>query len=69
MFVGRKQELRAIQSVLGQKSGSILVYGKRKVGKTTLILEALKGNADKTAYYECLKSSLQALLPKLSQVL
>lgn len=59
MFVGRKQELKAIRSVLGQKSGSVLVYGKRKVGKTTLILEALKGNADKTVYYECLKSSLQ----------
>ena len=59
MFVGRKQELKAIQSVLEKRSGSVLVYGKRKVGKTTLILEALKGNAGKTVYYECLKSSLQ----------
>lgn len=59
MFVGRYEELKAIQAVLDKKSGSVLVYGKRKVGKTTLILEALKGSKDTTVYYECLKSSMQ----------
>lgn len=59
MFVGRQEELKAIQSVLDKKSGSVLVYGKRKVGKTTLILEALKSCKDTTVYYECLKSSMQ----------
>lgn len=59
MFVGRQEELKAIQSVLDKKNGSILVYGKRKVGKTTLILEALKSSKDTTVYYECLKSSMQ----------
>ncbi len=59
MFVGRYQELKAIQSMLKLNSGSILVYGKRKVGKTTLILEALKNSEDTTVYYECLKSSMQ----------
>lgn len=59
MFVGREPSLKAIQSVLEKKSGSILVYGKRKVGKTTLILEALKETSGKTIYFECLKASLQ----------
>lgn len=59
MFIGRQEELKAIQAVLDKKSGSVLVYGKRKVGKTTLILEALKSNKDTTVYYECLKSSMQ----------
>lgn len=59
MFVGRDEELKAIQSVLDKKSGSVLVYGKRKVGKTTLILEALKSSKDTTVYYECLKSSMR----------
>lgn len=58
MFIGRIQELKAIRSVLSKASGSVLVYGKRKVGKTTLILEALHGATGKTIYYECLKSSL-----------
>lgn len=59
MFIGRQEELKAIKAVLDKKSGSVLVYGKRKVGKTTLILEALKSSKDTTVYYECLKSSMQ----------
>ncbi len=59
MFVGRQEELKAIQAVLDKKNGSVLVYGKRKVGKTTLILEALKSSNDTMVYYECLKSSMQ----------
>lgn len=59
MFIGRQEELKAIQAILDKKSGSVLVYGKRKVGKTTLILEALKSSKDTTVYYECLKSSMQ----------
>ncbi|MCI8344318.1 MAG: AAA family ATPase [Clostridia bacterium] len=59
MFIGRQEELKAIQGILERKSGSVLVYGKRKVGKTTLILEALKSSKDTTVYYECLKSSMQ----------
>lgn len=59
MFIGRQQELKAIGQVLKKPSGSVLVYGKRKVGKTTLILEALKSSPSKTVYYECIKSSLQ----------
>ena len=59
MFAGRDEELKAIKAVLDKKSGSVLVYGKRKVGKTTLILEALKSSKDTTVYYECLKSSMQ----------
>ena len=59
MFIGRQQELKAIRDVLNNKSGSVLVYGKRKVGKTTLILQALKESSDKTVYYECLKAPIQ----------
>ncbi len=59
MFIGRQQELKAIRGVLKKKSGSVLVYGKRKVGKTTLILQALKESSDKTVYYECLKAPIQ----------
>lgn len=59
MFVGRREELKAIMTVLNKKSGSVLVYGKRKVGKTTLLMEALKSSKDAVVYYECIKSTLQ----------
>ena len=52
MFVGREKELEQIESLLNKKSGSMMIYGKRKVGKTTLITHALQAKAN-TAYYEC----------------
>lgn len=59
MFVAREKELALINEVLGRSSGSAMIYGKRKVGKTTLITEALKSSKDKTIYYECIKSSIE----------
>ena len=43
MFVAREKELALIRGLLSKKSGSIMVYGKRKVGKTTLINAAKLG--------------------------
>lgn len=43
MFVGRKKELDIIKKAIESRSkAAILVYGRRRIGKTTLILEALK---------------------------
>lgn len=59
MFSGREKELSAIRELLKRDSASAIVYGKRKVGKTTLIREALKYSSDKTVYFECIKSTMQ----------
>lgn len=59
MFVGREKELSLLKNILNQRSGSVMIYGKRKVGKTTLITEALKSSVDKTVYYECIKSTME----------
>lgn len=59
MFVGREEELKQLQSLLDLPSASVMIYGKRKVGKTTLIKEAMKSSADKMVYYECLKAPMQ----------
>ncbi len=58
MFVGRERELENIRKCLNSDNKNIMVYGKRKVGKTTLILEASKKSNRKLLYYECIKSSL-----------
>jgi len=57
-FIGRSQELAELKRVLNRPSSSILIYGKRKVGKTTLIMQALKERPEPVVYYECLKSTL-----------
>lgn len=58
MFIGRTKELKSIEVLLKQPSACAMIYGKRKVGKTTLIKQALKGSSDKTIYYECIKGTL-----------
>lgn len=43
MFVGRHKEIKQINEALTtDKSSAILVYGRRRIGKTSLINEALK---------------------------
>lgn len=59
MFFAREKELALIEELLRKKSGSAMIYGKRKVGKTTLLTHALSKSNDKTVYYECLKSTME----------
>lgn len=59
MFIGRQEELNLLSSMLKKKSASIMIYGKRKVGKTTLIKKCLESSTDKIIYYECLRSTMQ----------
>ena len=42
MFIGREKELSIIKEALSKKSAGVMVYGKRKIGKTTLIPHSLK---------------------------
>ena len=55
MFVGRTNELVSIQNALLTPGTAVMIYGKRKVGKTTLIKEALQNVETINVYYECIK--------------
>ena len=59
MFIGRAKELKTLNDLLKKPSVSVMIYGKRKVGKTTLIKRVLANSSDKTIYYECIKAPLQ----------
>ena len=49
MFIGRQDELDFLESRYQEKNGQlIVVYGRRRVGKTTLISEFIK---DKNALF------------------
>ena len=56
MFYGRKKEINLIKSVFNENNNAILIYGKRRVGKTTLIMESIKEYD--SIYFECLKDSI-----------
>lgn len=67
MFVGLEQELALLQQEHIGKT--LMVYGKKRVGKTTLILKALEQCPYQTVYFECLKGTMQDNIDGLVQEL
>lgn len=67
MFVGREEELALLREKHIGKA--VMVYGKRRVGKTTLILKALEQCSYQTVYFECLKGTMQENIDGLVQEL
>lgn len=60
MFYAREQELRALRTEFqGTSKSASLVYGKRRVGKSTLIAEASKGFEGVVVNYLCARTSYQ----------
>ncbi|MCD8201286.1 MAG: AAA family ATPase [Clostridia bacterium] len=58
MFVGREKELKAISEELKKPSTCVMIYGNRRVGKTTLLLHALRDAGDRFVYFQCYRDSL-----------
>lgn len=57
-FIGRKNELKILDSVYKNDNyEGILMYGRRRIGKSEIIKESLKNINYKKIYYECLKIS------------
>lgn len=54
-FIGREYELKSLKKALAQKQmQTILIYGRRRVGKSELIKQCLRANDTGTVlYYEC----------------
>ena len=47
MFIGREEEINLIKTISKKPNQSLLLYGKRKVGKTTLLNKALEDKGNK----------------------
>lgn len=59
MFVAREKELKELKGkLLDDRFESILIYGRRRIGKTELIKEAAKQFNGLFIYYECKHSLL-----------
>ncbi len=69
MFIGRKEELGEIKSALNSdKAETILVYGRRRVGKSEIIRQSLLGCDLPIVFFECKKSSALSNLENLAKV-
>ena len=57
-FVGRESELQRLQKAFKSPNQNVtLVYGRRRVGKSELIKQALRLDASTSIYYECKETS------------
>ena len=67
MFIGRQAELQALDAQLNQwnKKTAILIYGKRRVGKSTLIREAAKSFNGVVINHLCIASTYDGNLDLL----
>lgn len=67
-FIGRQHELFLIRRRLtSDRSEALLVYGRRRVGKSELIKEALKGIDAVVIHYVCRKTSFSQNLAGLTR--
>lgn len=70
MFVGREKELKQLQRCLSQNRKEIvLIYGKRRVGKTTLIKEAAEKFNGTVIFFEGIKAKTPVNLHRLAQTI
>ena len=68
MFYNRDKELNIIRrGIYSNKKAVILLYGKRRVGKTALIREAIKEFDGIYINYTCVKSSYTGNLKLFSK--
>ena len=69
MFIGRQEELSRLKTVLQKSGTATLIYGKRRVGKTSLIKQALPGQVKTVLYFECLKATIRENVDAFTRVL
>ncbi len=69
MFLGRQRELGRLRKELSRKGKSaVLIYGRRRIGKTTLISEALKDNHEAIIRFTAVPDELSENARRLSRI-
>ena len=66
MFIGRERELKSLEAVYNKKGfGMTVIYGRRRVGKSTLIREFVKDK--KVIFYTATKVGAERNLELFSK--
>lgn len=53
MFIARTKELAKVRNFINSNNNAMLIYGKRRVGKTRLIKEAIASSTCPVIFYQC----------------
>ena len=68
MFYGRENELEQLHEQFDSyDKAAVLVYGKRRIGKSTLIREAAKSFSGTVIYHLCVESTFEGNLDLLTR--
>ncbi len=69
-FIGRKEEIKTLKDLYNTSNyEGILIYGRRRIGKSELIKESLKEETCKKIYFECQKASEEFNAENLSELI
>ena len=69
-FYGRKQEKKLLNKMFSSESmQTAMLYGRRRVGKSELIKNALKNQDIKSIYYECKETTEMNNVDSLSGII
>lgn len=69
-FYGRKQELKLLDKLLSSADmQTAIVYGRRRIGKSELIKEALRNRDIRCLYYECKQTTEMNNVESLSSLI
>ncbi len=69
-FIGRENELKKLTAQIeSPRQSASLIYGRRRVGKSELILQCLKRADVRTIYYECRQTTAGNNTGNLSEVI
>ena len=69
-FIGREAELAKLEKQMsGKELTATLIYGRRRVGKSELVLQALRRARVCTVYYECRQTTEESNVRAFSEVI
>lgn len=69
-FIGREEQLQKLGKVINRSDMTLsLIYGRRRVGKSELVKQAIKNCGEKSIYYECKQVAQDSNVRGLSDIL
>ena len=68
MFIGREEEIKAIERIINQKGyrGSV-IYGRRRLGKTELLKHCLLNRSIPCIFYQCVQENEKENVARLTR--
>ena len=70
MFIGRQQEIKELNEFLSSgKTKAALIYGKRRIGKTTLIQHVLSGTEKDNIFFEASEDTYESNLSSFTDLI